>query len=77
MTYHTLKTILSVERGVVALLILYLFLTLIQLDRVSDIANPSARGWVLFFMVLRLAIVFVISGIAVSALSVNHHGGKR
>lgn len=77
MTHHTLKATCSAERGVVALLIFYLFLTLIQLDRVSDIVNPSTRGWVLLFMVFRLAIVFVISGIAVSALSVNHHGGKR
>ena len=77
MTWNQFKHRFSVERGVIALLIFYLVLTLIQLERVADIADPRVRNWALFFMVARLAIVFVIAGIAVSALSVNQTGGKR
>lgn len=71
MTWKQFKPQLSVERGVIALLLVYLVLTLIQLDRVPAIADAAAHGWVLVFMVVRLAIMFVISGIAVSALTPN------
>lgn len=76
MTWRHLKSRLSVERGVIALLIFYLALTLIQCDRATDIQNVAARNWALVFMVVRLAIVFVIAGIAVSTVSTNHGGQK-
>lgn len=77
MTWTQFKHRFSVERGVIALLIFYLVLTLIQLERVADISDARARGWALFFMVARLAIVFVISGIAVTALSAASQKGQR
>lgn len=77
MTWNQFKHRFSVERGVIALLIFYLVLTLIQIERVADISDALVRGWALFFMVTRLAIVFVIAGIAVTALSAASQKGQR